>query len=331
MILTFIEERKGEIVDASLEALSAGRRLSRSLGIPLAALLIGADLERHAKKLEEFGAERALLAEDERFKRYSPAAYARVLARAIEQHSPKVVLAAATAMGKDLLGRVAARLDKGLASGCTELGVEDGKLKIVRAIFGGVVLADVELVSEPQLLTLEPHAFPAEPAPNQYPEDGHRGVALERLEVSPEEADLRTIVKELLEPVREGVSLTEAEVVVAGGRGVGSAEGFKILEELSGLFSGAVGVTRIAVNNGWRPAEEQVGQTGVRVAPKLYIACGISGAVQHMVGCKDAKAIVAINKDPQAPIFSRADWGIVGDLHEVIPALIEEIKKIKEV
>lgn len=322
MILTFIEERKGEIVDASLEALSAGRRLSKSLGIPLAALLIGADLERHAKKLEEFGAERALLAEDERFERYSPPAYARVLARVIEQQSPKVVLAAATAQGKDLMGRVAARLDKGLASGCTELGVENGKLKIVRATWGGVILADVELLSEPKLVSLEPHAFPAEPAPNQE-------MAVERLEISPEEADLRTIVKELLEPVREGVSLTEAEVVVAGGRGVGSTEGFKPLEELAGLFSGAVGASRIAVNNGWRPAEEQVGQTGVRVAPKLYIACGISGAVQHMVGCKDAKTIVAINKDPQAPIFSRADWGIVGDLHEVIPVLIEEIKRVK--
>jgi len=319
MILTFVEERKGEIVDASLEALSAGRQLAQSLGKPLAAILIGADLERHTKRLEEFGVERAFLAE---MKDCSPAAYARVLARAIEERSPTVVLAAGTAQGKELLGRVAARLDRGLASGCTELRVEDGELKIVRAIFGGVVLADVELEGEPKLLTLEPHAFPAEPAPNG-------GIAVERLEVSPEESDLRTLVREIIEPVREGVSLTEAEVVVAGGRGVGSAEGFKLLEELAGLFGGAVGATRIAINNGWRPAEEQIGQTGVRIAPKLYFACGISGAVQHMVGCKDAKIIVAINKDPQAPIFARADWGIVGDLHEVVPALIEEIKKVK--
>lgn len=324
MILIFIEERKGEIVDASLKALSAGRSLANSLGTPLAALLIGAALERHAKRLEEFGADRALLAETKGLKEYCPAAYARVLVRAIEEYSPKIVLAAATAQGKDLLGRVAARLDLGLASGCTELGVEDGGLKIVRAIFGGVVFADVELAGEPQLLTLEPHAFPAEPAPNQ-------GMAVERLEISLEEVDLGTIVREILEPVREGVSLTEAEVVVAGGRGVGSEEGFKVLEELAGLFSGAVGATRIAINNGWRPAEEQIGQTGARIAPKLYFACGISGAVQHMVGCKDAKAIVAINKDPQAPIFSRADWGIVGDLHDVVPALIEELKRIRSV
>ena len=322
MILTFVEERKGEIVDASLEALSAGRQLARSLGGPLTALMIGEDLERHVRKLEEFGAERAFLAESEQLERYSPAAYARVITHVVKEHSPTLVLAAATAQGKDLMGRVAARLDKGLATGCTELDVEDGNLKIVRAIFGGVVLADVELKDEPKLLTLEPHAFPAEPAPNE-------GMTVERLEISPEESDLRTWVREIIEPVREGVSLTEAEVVVAGGRGVGSEEGFKLLEELADLFSGAIGATRIAVNNGWRPAEEQIGQTGVRVAPKLYFACGISGAVQHMVGCKDAKVIVAINKDPQAPIFSRADWGIVGDLHEVVPTLIEEIKKAK--
>ncbi|MFQ6090017.1 MAG: electron transfer flavoprotein subunit alpha/FixB family protein [Candidatus Bipolaricaulia bacterium] len=323
MILTFVEQRKGEVVDASLEALSAGRRLADSLELPLAAMLIGADLERHTKRLEESGVEHAFLAQADELKRYSPAAYARVLAQAIETGSPKVVLAAATAMGKDLFGRAAARLDLGLASGCTELDVENGELKIVRSIFGGVVLADVELASKPKLLTLEPHAFPAEYGRQK------RGMETERLEVSLEEPDLRTIVRELIEPVREGVSLAEAAVVVAGGRGVGSEEGFTVLEELAGLFNGAVGATRIAINNGWRPAEEQIGQTGARIAPKLYLACGISGAVQHMVGCRDAKIIVAINKDPQAPIFSRADWGIVGDLHQVVPALIAEINKAR--
>ncbi|MCR4404222.1 MAG: electron transfer flavoprotein subunit alpha/FixB family protein [Candidatus Acetothermia bacterium] len=322
MILTFIEERKGAIVDASLEALTIGRRLAKDSGLPLVALLIGAELERHLPKLREFGAERAILVESPALGSYSPPGYAKALVNTIREKGPKVVLAGATAMGKELLGRAAARLERGLATNCTELSLRDGSLRLVRAVWGGIIFADVELAGEPQLLTLMPHAFPAEPELNDRLE-------IERLEAPLEEADLRLVVRELIETVRKGVSLNEAEVVVAGGRGVGSEEGFKKLEELASLFGGAVGATRIAINNGWRPPEEQIGQTGVRVAPKLYFACGISGAVQHMVGCKDAKIIVAINKDPQAPIFARADYGIVGDLHEVVPALIEELKKAK--
>lgn len=322
MILTFVEERKGALVDASLEALTAGRRLAKTSGLPLVALLIGAELERHLPRLREFGADRAILVESEKLRAYAPAAYAKALVQAIRDRKPKVVLAGGTALGKDLFGRAAARLDLGLASGCTELAFQDGRLKITRAVWGGILFAEVELLSEPRLLALTPHAFPAEPEPNDRLE-------VERMGPPLEEADLKLVVRELIEAVRKGVSLTEAEVVVAGGRGVGNEEGFKKLEELASLFGGAVGATRIAVNNGWRPPEEQIGQTGVRVAPKLYFACGISGAVQHMVGCKDAKVIVAINKDPQAPIFARADYGIVGDLHEVVPALIEELKRVK--
>jgi len=331
MILVYVETQKGELSEASLGALTAGRKLAQALGEPLGAVLVGsgagseAELEGHLPTLGEFGVERALLVEHEKLKDYAPGAWARAIAQVIQEHGPKWVLAAATARGKDLFGRVAARLDLGLATGCTELepADEEGRVRITRAIYGGVLLAEVELAGEPRLLTLEPHAFPPEPAGS--PSE----VEVERVQPSLEEQDLRTIVKELIEPVREGVSLTDAEVVVAGGRGVGSAEGFKLLEELAELLGGAVGATRIAINNGWRPPEEQIGQTGVRIAPKLYIACGISGAVQHMVGCKDAKVIVAINKDPQAPIFARADWGIVGDLHEVVPALIDELKKLK--
>lgn len=322
MILVFIEERNGEIVESSLEALSQGRRLADALNLPLAALIEGAEIRKYVKRLEEFGADRALLAEDEQLKSYSPSSYSKVIAQVIEERAPSIVLAAATAMGKDLFGRVAAKLDLGLATGCTELGAEDGQLEITRAMFGGILFADVELKEEPKLFTLEPHAFPADPSPN-------KSMEVEQLEVSFAEQDLQTIVQEIIEPVKEGVSLPEAEVVVGGGRGVGGPEGFKLLEELAELFGGAVGTTRIGVNNGWRDPEDQIGQTGIRVAPKLYIACGISGAVQHMVGCKDAKMIVAINKDPEAPIFSRADYGIVGDLFEVVSTLIDEVKRAK--
>ncbi len=323
MILVYAEQQKGELAEAALEALTAGRKLAAEMSTDLAAVLIGTELERHKPKLEEYGVRRAILAESEQLKDYAPGAYARVLAGLISEKKPQIVLGAGTAQGKDLFGRVAAKLDCGLSTNTVALEVQDGELKITRAIYGGVLLAEAALAGEPKLFTLEPHAFPAEPA------SGSSGLETESFQPEVGAEDLKAVVKELIEPVREGVSLTEAEVVVAGGRGVGSAEGFKILEELAGLFNGAVGATRIAVNNGWRPAEEQIGQTGVRVAPKLYFACGISGAVQHMVGCKDAKIIVAINKDPQAPIFARADYGIVGDLHEVVPALIEEIKKLK--
>lgn len=326
MILVYAEQQKGELVDASLEALTAGRKLASGMNTELAAALIGTGLERHKPKLEEYGVQRAILAEASELANYAPGAYARVLAQIISEKKPKIVLGPGTAQGKELFARVAAKLDLGLSTSTVALEVQDGELKITRAIYGGVLLADVTLAGEPKLFTLEPHAFPAEPASGSGLEVE---VEVENFQPQVEADDLKAVVKELIEPVREGVSLTEAEVVVAGGRGVGSAEGFKILEELASLLNGAVGATRVAVNNGWRPAEEQIGQTGVRIAPKLYIACGISGAVQHMVGCKDAKIIVAINKDPQAPIFARADYGIVGDLHEVVPALIEEIKKLK--
>jgi len=324
LILTFIEHQRGAIIDASLEALTAARKLAAGAGTSVEAILIGSNLRSLVDPLKGFGLAKVILAQDERLKSYVPEAFAKILAALIKERAPEIVIAPATEQGNDLMSRVAAKLDLGLATNCAELKTENGKLNLTRYIMGGSLLQSVELISSPKLLTIAPHAFAAEPAAKSEVE-----LEIEELKLSLEEKDFRVQLKEFIESKKEGVSLAEAKVVIGGGRGVGSAEGFKILEELASLFGGAVGVTRVAVNNGWRPHDDQIGQTGQQIAPDLYIACGISGAIQHMVGCKGAKKIVAINKDKDAPIFSRADYGIVGDLHQVVPALIAEIKKLK--
>lgn len=334
MILCFVEHRRGQIADTSLEALTACRELAEALtaGPPeVEAVLIGSNVRSLAESLKGF-ASKVLLVQDPRLTNYFPEAYARALTQVIKMKAPQGVVAAGTEQGHDVLSRVAAALDLGLATVCSGFqfkaaggsasGLKQSQLKITRTIMGGSLLEDAQLLSSPVLLTIEPHAFQAKPFETRAPEG-------EEIKVELSEKDFRVKFVEFVEMKREGVSLVDAKVVVGGGRGVGSAEGFSILEELASLLGGAVGVTRVVINNGWRPHSDQIGQTGVQIAPDLYIACGISGAIQHMVGCKGAKKIIAINKDPDAPIFSRADYGIVGDLHQVVPALIEEIKRLR--
>ncbi|MFQ5794881.1 MAG: electron transfer flavoprotein subunit alpha/FixB family protein [Candidatus Bipolaricaulia bacterium] len=327
MILTFIEARDGKPVEPALEVLAQGRQLADALGTTLEAVLIGAGLEQSASELGQFGPDHLLLAEDERLSHYAPEAFTRILTDAIESRSPEIVLGAATVMGKDLLGRVASKLELGLATDVTELGVENGTLQVTRAIWGGSVLAEVEFHTTPKLMTLTPGEFPLdswEPESKSIQEP-----EVERLDVALEDRDFRVVVREVIQPEHKGVELTQARTVIAGGRGVGGSEGFEMLQELADLLDGAVGASRVATNNGWISPDRQIGQTGKSVFPDLYIACGISGAIQHIVGCKGSKVIVAINKDPEAPIFKLADHGIVGDLLEIVPALIEEIKKAR--
>jgi len=323
MILAILETAKNALLEASLETLTAARDLAQKTNDSVTALLMGKEVQALAQTVQGISA--ALVVEDQRLDGYVPEAFARIVAEAIAQKSPKIVLAAGTERGNDLMARVAARLDLGLATNCTEFFVESGALKrVTRSNWGGSLLEEVEILSSPMLLTLAPHAIPAQSADGAAPE------RVETLSVALSERDFRVRVKELIPSEKKGISLTDAKVVIGGGRGMGSAEAFKMLEELAGLLgNAAVGATRVATNNNWRPHSDQIGQTGVQIAPDLYIACGISGAIQHMVGCKNSKKILAINKDPEAPIFQRADYGVIGDLHQIIPALIAELKRLK--
>ncbi len=322
MILAILEISKSALTEASWEVLTAARDLAQKTNDSAAALLIGKGAQALALTLKGVGA--VLVADDQRLEGYIPDAFAQVASSAIAQKSPKIAIAPGTETGNDLMARVAARLHLGLATNCTEFVVENGALKrVTRSNWGGSLLEEVEILSSPILLTLQPHAIPAQMS------DGHTPT-VETLSVALSEKDFRVRMKELIPSEKKGISLTDAKVVIGGGRGMGSAEAFKMLEELASLLhNAAVGATRVATNNGWRPHSDQIGQTGVQIAPDLYIACGISGAIQHMVGCKNSKKILAINKDPEAPIFQRADYGVIGDLHQIVPALIAELKKLK--
>jgi electron transfer flavoprotein alpha subunit len=322
MILAIVEISKNALSEASWEVLTAARDLAQKTNSSVAALLVGKGAQALASTLK--GVSAVLVADDQRLDSFIPDAFAQIVSSAIAQKSPKIVIAPGTETGNDLMARVAARLNLGLATNCTEFVVENGTLKrVTRSNWGGSLLEEVEILSSPILLTLQPHAIPAQMS------DGHTPT-VEALPVALSEKDFRVRMKELIPSEKKGISLTDAKVVIGGGRGMGSAEAFKMLEELASLLhNAAVGATRVATNNGWRPHSDQIGQTGAQIAPDLYIACGISGAIQHMVGCKNSKKILAINKDPEAPIFQRADYGVIGDLHQIIPALIAELKRLK--
>jgi len=325
VILGVVEHANGKLNDASLETLTLARALASQISAPLEGVVIGAEARSLAESLKEYGVTRVYLIGDERLKEenYAPEAWAKGLLQLIEAKAPKVVLAGGTDRGNELLAHVGARLGRVVATNSVEVRPQDGEvLEVTRLRWGGSLLEEAKLKGEPKLLTVAPHAVAAEAAPTQE-------FTLEEFSPTLEDKDFRVRVVERIAAEVKGVPLAEAKLVVGGGRGVGSAEGFKVLEELAQLLGGAVGGSRVATNNGWRPHSDQIGQTGTQIAPDLYIACGISGAIQHMVGCKGAKRILAINKDPEAPIFSRADYGIIGDLHEVVPALIEEIKRVK--
>lgn len=320
-ILVFIEQRGGQIRPVSREVLGEASRLAASLGGPVVGVCCAAS-DPGLAALGEAGAEKVLLASNESFAEYEGAGYAAAVAAAARQAGAEVVLFSASAIGKDLAPRVAAKLGVGLAADCTALAVDGGKLVATRPVYAGKAISRNSFPSAPAVASLRPKVFSA-----AAPKSGAAAA------VEPVAFDLDASAPRAVVTGKSGASggrpdLTESEIVVSGGRGVKGPEHFHLIEALADALGATVGASRAVVDAGWRPHGEQVGQTGKVVSPKLYVAVGISGAIQHLAGMSSSRCIVAINKDPEAPIFKVADYGLVGDLFEVLPALTEELRKL---
>jgi electron transfer flavoprotein alpha subunit len=317
VILVFVEHEGGHADRLSLEAIAVGRRLADETGGELEAVTVGG--EPVAAELAGCGVARVHVAALDGLDDYAPGAWAAAVVDRVRAGGPEAVLAAASVRGSEVMAHTAARLELPLAANCIEVN-PGSPWTLTRQRWAGSLLEDAALDAPVRLLTVAPHVVPAaEPEASGPPAVAPFWPALT-------DRDRQVRVTARLEPETSGVSLTDARVVVGGGRGVGSAEGFAALEELAALVGGAVGVSRAVTSAGWRPHTEQVGQTGARIAPDLYIACGISGAIQHIVGCKAAKTIVAINTDPDAPIMAQADYAVIGDLREIVPAIAAAIR-----
>lgn len=318
-ILVFAESSGSEFRKSAFEAVTEARRLADLLKTGVHALSIGHRIIDQASSLGKFGADRVSVADDESLMLFQPDFYRQIALDLAKKIHPGVILLPATSTGKDLAPRLAIHLNTVVATECTELEIRDDDLIATRPAFAGKVLLKVKMKGNPKVATLRPNVFTAkERVPAVSP-------SIEPL--SFEKPTTRMMVKEFATHGAKKQDLTEAAVIVSGGRGMGGPENYKILEELANVMGGVVGASRASVDSGWRPHSDQVGQTGRTVSPTLYIACGISGAIQHRVGMINSKVIVAINKDPEAPIFGFADYGIVGDVFEVVPALTREMKK----
>ncbi len=323
-VLIFAEQRQGKLSSVALELLGVGRRLADELGVKLVALLLGAT-ETEAQELIKWGADKVLHCSDPALQQFNDDAYSEILAGAVNDHKPSIVLAGATPVGRSFIPRVAAKLRTGLTADCTSLEIdkETGALLQVRPAFGGNIMATILCPDyRPQMATVRPRVMKK----GEYAGDRTGEI----ISIDAGEISSKTKVLEFVKEVSEvSVNLHEADIIVAGGRGVAGDKGVAMLEELAEAIGGALGATRAAVDEGWIPYSHQVGQTGKTVNPKVYIACGISGAVQHLVGMTSSDMIIAINKNPEAPIFNVATYGIVGDIFEIVPMLTNKVKELK--
>lgn len=319
-ILVFAELRDGRLKKSSLETLSEAARLAKPLGGKVGVALVGEGIKAQAETLGRYGAAAVYAVESPRLKHYASEAYAKAVVAAHNKFGSEAIFMAATSMGRDLAGGVAALIGTAAAADCTGVTIDGGKVLARRPVYSGKTYATVAFRRPPAVLSLRPNVFAAR-------ETGGSAV-VEDLGVAFDESDFRSAVKEVVATAQGKVELTEASVIVSGGRGLQSPENFKWRDDLAAVLGAAVGASRAVVDNGWRPHSEQVGQTGKTVSPNLYFALGISGAIQHLAGMRTSKVIVAVNKDPDAPIFKAATYGIVGDAMEIVPALIQNLKKV---
>ncbi|HUU29530.1 MAG TPA: electron transfer flavoprotein subunit alpha/FixB family protein [archaeon] len=322
-VLVFAETTDGlSLKKSTREALGAGRRIvDKTGGGEVSAALPVVSSGELPAALAAWGADRVLVAESSEFASYSPGGFTAAVVAAARKTQPSAILIGGTAHGKDLTPRLSARLEAPAATDCISIEIEGDKIFVLRPAYGGKVQMKVGFGKLPAILALRPNAFEA------LPEDSSRKAEVETLEVPLEEKDLALKITGTEKSKSERPDVAESDLVVSGGRGMRESENFRLLEELAEALGAGVGASRAAVDAGWRPHGDQVGQTGKFVSPSLYIACGISGAVQHLAGMIGSKVIVAINKDPDAPIFKVANYGIVGDVFDVVPAIIQELKK----
>ncbi len=312
------EQRDGVLRKISFELASTARKLADQLGEEVGAVLLGCGLANAASDLARYGVDKIYLGDNAVFEPYTTDAYAAAVAKLVREKDPAILLLGASTQGKDLSSRLAGKLATGLATDCTEIRIADGKMVALRPIYAGKCYAEVVSTATPQMASLRPNVFPAV-------EKAGAGEVI-AFDAALDPAQLKTKVLEVQKDTSGKVDLTEATIIVSGGRGMGGSEGFAILEELAAILGATVGASRAAVDSGWRTQPDQVGQTGKVVSPNLYIACGISGAIQHLAGMSSSKVIVAINKDSEAPIFAKADYGVVEDLFKLVPELAKECK-----
>lgn len=327
-VWVYAEQRQGVITPVVKELLGEGRKLADEIGTQLCAILLGKDVAGLADELIRYGADKVYLAEHPLLENFTTDAHTKVISDAIEEYKPEILLYGATHIGRDLAPRVAARVNTGLTADCTKLEIdpEDKKIMQTRPAFGGNLMATIVCPNHrPQMSTVRPGVM------QKLELDDSRTGEIIHVNVRLEDSDVRTKVLDIVKSVKEVVSLTDTEVIVAGGRGLGSAEGFDVIKKLADAMGGVVGASRAAVDAGWIDHSHQVGQTGTTVKPKIYVACGISGAIQHLAGMQSSDTIIAINKNPRAPIFEVADYGLTGDLFEIVPMITEAYENEKNV
>ena len=322
-IWVFVERADSVVRKVSLELLCAASGFAQKTGDPVGAVLFGKGVDTTVENVKPY-ADRVYFMDDEKLATYTSDGYTLALTALANEHAPAILLAGSTSMGRDLFPRVAMRLETGLASDCTHLEIgEDGRLVATRPIYGGKVFCQVSIPdSSPQMATVRPNTFPVE--------EMNQSAEVIRIDSPIQEAEIRQRVEGVEKAAQEKVDVTEAEVVVGIGRGVKDPANFKIVQELADVLGATVGVTRSVVDNGWWDVNDQIGKSGKNISAKLYFAFGVSGAVHHVLGIQTCKTVVAVNTDPNALIFNYADYGVVGDMLQVIPALKEEIAKVKD-